>query len=144
MNVAARPTIYGIALCAGVGMLDEGVAAALRYLGFEYRTYSESAAMTAKFSHLEVVTYIGKNHVPEMARYVNQQCVIVNPLGVYEGAPFLRYGVKFADGSEAWATESSLRKFRAPGDQVQKFRDELKQAGKSFGQIISECTGVKP
>jgi len=38
MNVATRPTIYGISLCSGVGMLDEGVKAALEYLGFDYRT----------------------------------------------------------------------------------------------------------
>lgn len=103
--------------------------------------------MTAKFSHLEVVTYIGhkKARMPQdMVRYVNSQCVIVNPLGVYEGEPCLRYGVKFADGVEAWVVESGLQKFRAPGDQVQKFRDELKQADKSFGQIINECAGVKP
>lgn len=37
MNHVALPTINGIALCAGVGMLDEGVRLAFEYLGFDYR-----------------------------------------------------------------------------------------------------------
>lgn len=45
----ALPPLNGLALCAGVGMLDEGVRLAFEYLGFEYRTvaYVEREAAAA-------------------------------------------------------------------------------------------------
>lgn len=101
--------------------------------------------MTAKFQVLEVARYIGHKAgkmSPAIVRYIGQLCVITDPLGCYEGVPLLRYGVRFADEQDMWVTECSLEKYRAPEHQVQKFRDELKQAGKSFGQIINDCKGA--
>ncbi len=48
MNVAL-PTINGLALCAGIGMLDEGVRLAFGHLGYQYRTvcYVEREAAAA-------------------------------------------------------------------------------------------------
>lgn len=45
----ALPTLNGLALCAGVGMLDEGVRLAFEHLGFEYSTvaYVEREAFAA-------------------------------------------------------------------------------------------------
>jgi DNA (cytosine-5)-methyltransferase 1 len=49
MTDVARPVLNAISLCAGVGMLDEGVRAALEYLGIELRTvaYGEWEAPAA-------------------------------------------------------------------------------------------------
>jgi hypothetical protein len=96
--------------------------------------------MTAKFTRLEVVTYVGHRQdsmAPEMVRYVNRQCVIVNPLGIYEGEPYLRYGVKFSDGVEAWVVEGALQKYRTPEDQIRHFRDQLKTDGRTLEQVIA-------
>lgn len=49
MTHVALPTLNGLALCAGVGMLDEGVRLAFEHLGFDYRAvaYVEREAPAA-------------------------------------------------------------------------------------------------
>jgi hypothetical protein len=100
--------------------------------------------MTAKYALHEVVTYIGDKQAstsPTMFRYLNRQCIIVNPLSVYSGEPYLRYGVRFSDDVECWVIESALQKYRAPEDQVRQFRCDLKGAGSPLDKIISDIGG---
>jgi DNA (cytosine-5)-methyltransferase 1 len=78
MNVAARPTINGISLCSGVGMLDEGIQAAMRYLGFEYRTVC----------YVERDSYAAAALVARMESKALDQALVWDDLTTFPGRAF--------------------------------------------------------
>lgn len=98
----------------------------------------------SKFKVGEIAIYVGNSGAPSMARFINQEATVVDPLAVrphvlsrYSHLP--RYGIKFSNGLEAWVLETSLRKKRPP-EQPSAF---------SYDEIISMCndksiTDIRP
>lgn len=76
--MAPRPTIHGLAICAGVGMLDEGAAAGFDALGFEYRTVA----------YLERDGFAASTLVARMEDQALEQAPVWDDLKTFPGRAF--------------------------------------------------------
>lgn len=77
-SASALKVIHGLALCAGSGMFEEGIGAALRVLGFEHRTicFVERDSSAAAFL------------VARMEAKALEQALVWDDLSTFDGRPF--------------------------------------------------------
>lgn len=108
--------------------------------------------MTPKFAVGEIAIYIGGG-LDQLARRINHELEIVTigePMGndivlllhfaraTAKAPNSIIYGIRWSNGNPGYVREDELKK-RQPPEQLQRFRDTLRPADKSFGDIMHDC-----